>query len=203
MTAQNAPFSLSWIVTQSVASIRAPRDAAGTILGLNLTVPVLWQLLLLVVVLSVAIGQLVLLMIPSETGQSAAMLFSPFTMAGLQFITLSVMAIAVHVIGRTMGGSGDFAGALAVVTWLQVVLVCVQVVQTFALLLMPPLGVLIGWAALVLFLWMLTNFVAVLHGFKSLGLVFVMILASSLGIVFVFSLVLTILGLGPSGGFNV
>ena len=114
-----------------------------------------------------------------------------------------MVGLITAVFGGRPGMISGATGALAVVTWLQVVLVCVQLVQTVALLLMPPLGLLIGWAALLLFLWMLTNFVAELHGFKSLGLVFVMILASSLGIVFVFSLVLTILGLGPTGGFNV
>jgi hypothetical protein len=40
------------------------------------------------------------------------------------------------------------------------------------------------------------NFIAVLHGFTSLGMVFVATLASAFALLFAFSIVLSILGLG-------
>lgn len=203
MTTDKAPFTVGWIFAQAVETVRAPRDAARTILGFGLPAGVVWQALALVVVVSVLIGQLSLMLMPGPEMATGMMLVSPMTMCILQFATLAGMALAIHVIGRAMGGTGDFAGSLAIVTWLQVVLVCVQLVQSVALLLMPPLGIMIGWIGFVLFLWLLTNFVAVLHGFASLGMVFVMILMSSLGIMFVLSLLLTGLGFTPPEGFNV
>ncbi|MEM9032698.1 MAG: hypothetical protein AAGB18_08625, partial [Pseudomonadota bacterium] len=89
-----------------------------------------------------------------------------------------------------------------IVAWLQFIMVCVQVVQTAALIIMPPMAGLIGIVALVLFLWLLTNFIAVLHGFRSLAQVFVMILVSTFTIAFVLSILLAIFGVGiqlPAG----
>ena len=54
-----------------------------------------------------------------------------------------------------------------------------------------------------MFLWLLTNFVAVLHGFRSLGMVFVMIVVSAFAVTFVLSIVMSILGIVPSGVVNV
>jgi hypothetical protein len=203
MTTDKAPFSFSWIVTHAIGSISAPKEEARTIIGLGLPTALLWQALLLIVVVSVVLGQLVVLLIPMPGEPGDMMGISPFAMVGLQVVSLGGMALAVHLIGRLMGGSGDFAGALAVVTWLQIVLVGVQIIQIVAMLLLPVLAPLAVWLAIVLFLWLLTNFVAVLHGFRSLGLVFVMILMSALGIAFVFNLVLMTLGVIPPGGFNV
>ena len=45
-----------------------------------------------------------------------------------------------------------------------------------------------------LFFWLLVNFIAVLHGFQSTGMVFVMTIVSFITIIFVLSIVLTILG---------
>jgi hypothetical protein len=58
-----------------------------------------------------------------------------------------------------------------------------------------PLAGIIGhrWGSL-LFLWLLTNFTAVLHGFSSLFMVFLMILVSGFGIAFGLSLILTLIG---------
>jgi hypothetical protein len=98
-----------------------------------------------------------------------------------------------------MGGQGGFDGSLALVAWLQFVMVCIQVLQTVALLIAPVIGNLIGLFGLILFLWMLTSFVAVLHGFRSLAQVFVMIIVSTFGLIFLLSILLMIFGVRIEG----
>ena len=93
-----------------------------------------------------------------------------------------------------MGGTGSFEEAVLLMAWLQFIMICVQAVQAVALLVLPPLAGLIGIAGLFLFLWLLTNFVAVLHGFSSLIKVFLMILASAFGIAFGLSILLMLIG---------
>jgi hypothetical protein len=60
-----------------------------------------------------------------------------------------------------------------------------------------------GIAALALFLWLFVNFVAVLHGFPSLLLVFVGIVVSAFAVVFGLSLILALIGVTVPGAFDV
>jgi hypothetical protein len=54
-----------------------------------------------------------------------------------------------------------------------VVMVALQLVQFVAFLLSPALAGMIGLAGLVLFFWLMSSFIAELHGFASRGAVFV------------------------------
>lgn len=200
MTTQKLPYSLGWIVAQAIETVKDPRGVAARMMKLGLPVSVLWQALALVVTISVLLGQGTLLL---TAGDGAALVIMPLPLALLQFTLLGVMVLAIHTIGRAMGGVGGFDGALTLVVWLQIVMVCLQLVQSVSFLLIPPFAVVLGYAGLVLFLWLLTNFVAVLHGFQSLGIVFVMILMSAFAIAFVISLLLAIVGVVPPGGLNV
>ena len=164
---------------------------------------VLWMMLALVVAISVLLGQGSLLVSSSGGMLTNPYLANPLVMFVVQMAVLVVMIFATFHIGCWMGGMGGFGPTIALVTWLQFVLVCLQAVQTVALFVVPPFADVLGIAGLVLFLWLFTNFVAVLHGFKSLGLVFVMILMSAFGVTFVISLVLTILGISAPGDMNV
>jgi hypothetical protein len=97
---------------------------------------------------------------------------------------------------RFFGGTGSFEESALLVIWLQFILICVQVIQIATLFVLPPLAGLITIIAIALYLWLLVNFIAVLHGFTSLGMVFVATLLSAFALLFVFSLILSVLGLG-------
>jgi len=106
------------------------------------------------------------------------------------------MMHAIHRIGRAFGGTGRFEEAMLLVIWLQFIFILVQLVQVLAFTLLPGLAAIITILALGLFFWLLTNFIAVLHGFTSLGMVFVATILSLIGIIFAMSLVLALLGVG-------
>jgi hypothetical protein len=113
----------------------------------------------------------------------------------IQLLLLVVMVFAIFWIGRSMGGTGSFEETILLVAWLQFIMVCIQGVQAVSLIVLPSLvGSLIGVAGLVIFMWLLTNFIAVLHGFSSLFQVFVMILVAAFGIAFGLSIILTLIG---------
>ncbi len=83
---------------------------------------------------------------------------------------------------------------LLLMIWLQFILLCLQVIQTVLLLVSTQMASLVAIVSVVLFLFLLTHFVAVVHGFQSLGKVFFMILASVIGLALGLSIILAFLG---------
>lgn len=188
-------FTFTQVLALAGRTVQNPREGASEVLSLGLPRDALWTAVALVVVLSILLSQFSALMMgASGAAPMAGIGISP-VMGGLVQLGLLVgMAAAIHLVGRAMGGSGSFPEALLLMAWLQFIMICVQVVQLLAILVIPPLTGIIFILGLVLFLWLLTNFVAVLHGFRSLAQVFVMILVTAFAIAFFLSLVLTILG---------
>ncbi|MDJ0629829.1 MAG: Yip1 family protein [Rhodobacter sp.] len=181
-------------------SVRAPRDGARAVMRSDMPRGARWEALLLVVVVSVILGQISTYLMPAQVDSFFAPFVNNPVMAGIVQMSLTViMVFAVFWIGRAMGGSGGFGDAILLIAWMQFILICLQVIQFAAMILLPPLASLIGVAGFVLFFWLLTNFVAELHGFNSLGKVFVMVIASILGMAFALSLLLSIVGIAIPG----
>jgi hypothetical protein len=185
-------LTLNGLVAMAWRTVRNAREGATEVLSLGVPREALWPALALVVTLSILLAQIASLL---TTGNPGAMMpVGPLAMSFVQLLLLVVMVFAIYWIGRSMGGTGSFEETILLVAWLQFIMVCLQVVQTVALLLLPFVAGIIGLLALGLFLWLLTNFVAVLHGFASLLQVFVMILVSAFGIAFGLSIILTMIG---------
>ena len=189
------PGQLLRMARQTVSN---PRDGAAVILKLHLPMRALWLAFGLVIVLSMFLGEAVALLMgpPDQAAMPPEMMVSPITMGVIQAAFLFLVAHGIARIGQLFGGSGDFQGALALIVWLQFIFLVVQVIQLAAMLVVPPVAGLITILAMGLFFWLLVNFIATLHGFSSLGLIFVMTILTAFGFVFVLSLVLTMLGLG-------
>lgn len=185
-----------YLLNLAALSIRTPKDGAAEVLRIAPERPILWMAFALMVVCSLIMGEIVAMLFPAAaegplTGQSSLVLG---LMQGA-FLFLTVHAITY--IGRLCGGTGDFDGALALMTWLQFVFLLIQLAQLALLLISPPLAGLMTLLAIGLFFWLLVNFIAVLHEFESVGMVFFMTLVSFVSIVFTLSIILTILGLTP------
>lgn len=188
-------LSLNQLLAMVGRSLRSPREGAEEVLALGIPKDALWLILAIVVVLSVVLAQATNLLVVGAGGEMFdGLLSNPMVTGVIQLGLLLAMIAAVYWIGRAMGGSGSFEETLLLMSWLQFIMVVIQLAQTLALLVLPPVAGLIGVAALVIFFWLLTNFIAVLHGFRSLAQVFVMILVSGFTLAFFFSLALTLLG---------
>lgn len=181
-------------------TVRAPRDGARRVLDVALPREARWQALAAIVIVSVLLSQVTGLLAPGGTDiLMSAMLANPVASAVIQLGLMVVMVFSVYWIGRAMGGQGSFDGTILLMAWMQFIMVMLQVAQTLSLILVPPLAGLIGILGLGLFFWLLTNFVAELHGFGSLVQVFLMIILSIIGIAFVLSVVLSIIGIAVPG----
>lgn len=184
-------------------TVRDPQGGARRILALGLPEGVLWQALVAVVSISVLLTQLGEHLVPPPMDPLSPVLRdNPMLTAVVQGGLLAVMVYAIHFIGRGFGGRGSFAGALALTVWLQVLMVALQVVQTLFLLVLPPVAGLIGLAGIFAFFWFLSHFVAALHGFASVFMTFMAILASMFGIVMGMSVILLLLGIIFGGGIS-
>ncbi|MEM1066150.1 MAG: Yip1 family protein [Pseudomonadota bacterium] len=196
-------LSLNQLLAMVWRSITAPREGAAEVLALGVPKQALWLILLIVVVLSIILAQLTALIAAPGEVMMESILSNPVVAGSIQLGLLVVIIFAVFWIGRAMGGTGSFEESMLLMSWLQFIMVCVQVVQTVAMITLPPLAGLIGIAALALFFWLMTTFVAVLHGFRSLAQVFVMIVVSGFTLAFLFSMLLAIFGFEmqmPTGG---
>lgn len=172
-------------------TLRDPRGSARIVMRLNLPVEARWLGLVLMAVGSALLTHLgMALTMPAGDMGSTILLPSPMATAVSQLAVLVLTAVFATVIGRWAGGQGRFPDALLLVVWLQAVLLAVQVVQMVLLLLLPPLGAILGYAAVALFFWLLTAFVAELHGFRSMGLTFLGVILAVLGAAFVLALFL-------------
>lgn len=133
---------------------------------------------------------------------SAFMLSSPFRAAVMQWLFLALSVVLVDRVGRAFGGRGSFADALLVVVWLQLLMLVLQVAQLVVTFVSPVLAGLLGLAGFGVFLWLMTTFIAELHGFASRGLVFLGMVLTCLATGFVLGILL-ILILGPEAFANV
>lgn len=195
-------LTLPDLIRRGFASVHTPKEQLRALLDLGLDRTVLWPAMGSVVAISVLGVALASMVSPADMQDDVlAGVFrdSPLVLAALQLGMLSIMAAAIHTIGRNFGGSGRFEEALLAVIWLQWIMFCLQVLQILALVLAPPLVTPIALASMAIFVWCLVNFVAELHGFDSLGMVFAGVIMSAVGLLLAISVVLSLIGLVVTG----
>lgn len=190
-------ISLRTLLPLAVDSVRAPRPTFARLMQISISREALWQALILVVILSVLLADATtrVVLMGRDTEVEAVML-SPILFSAVQLGVLVLTIFSIFWVGRAMGGTGSFRGGLLVVVWLQFVMICLQLVQSVAMLLVPPLSGIVVIAGLVIFMWLLTNFIAELHGFASLGRVFGMIMFCLIGVALGLAFLLTLIGVG-------
>ena len=187
------PMTARDLIQAGRLTLKDPRQGARVVLGWPFSVGELWLVLGLTAIVSALLAEFLVAQTPEGVDPVlTAMMASPVWFAAIQFFGLAVLTAMVFGIGRQFGGTGGFAGALALIGWLQSILIVLQVAQIAALLVMPPLALIISLVSLVLFLWLLTSFTAELHGFRSLGRTFVGMIGAFLGVTVILSVILVL-----------
>ncbi len=187
-------LTLNGLLGAALRTLKDPREGARMVLALNLTRRERWDLLLLTVVFSAILAKFSVFLSAATDAEAGLFAASPFSLGLVQLALMLFAVFAVHYLGRRMGGSGDLDGAIVIVAWLQFIMICLQIAQLLLVLVAPALALLIGLAGLVLFFWMLTQFIMELHGFKSALTVFLAVFLS----LFALAVLLSIL-IGLSG----
>ncbi|MBC7477855.1 MAG: YIP1 family protein [Pseudorhodobacter sp.] len=175
-------------------SLKSPKAAIRTVLNWRLSLGESALALTLMAVLSAGLMSLVVGPLPAGIDPvSAAMLTNPVYLAAVQLVGLAMISLFLFLLGRVAGGRGTLPEAVAMMAWLEGVLILISVVQVVALVLLPPLGLVLLLAGMGLSLWLVTNFVAELHGFPSLLLTLLGVIAAFVGAVIAMILVFLLL----------
>lgn len=180
-------------------SITAPRLAARRVIDMPVPQAAVWQAFVLSVVLSVLQSEVFARLLPGAGGLLFQMPNSPLASVIVGVVSLFAMVLATYYVGRLFKGEGSFDGALRINIWLQLAVVALNLIQLVLFLLIPPMSLIIGVASIIVMMWMLTNFVAELHGFRALFPVFVMIILTGMALFFLLVLVLSVIL--PHGAF--
>lgn len=183
-----------------IDSLRRPRVAARRVLDARVPAARLLEAAVLVAVTGVVFGYLALMLSPEALDVvSAAVIHNPLLGAGAQ---LAVMAVAVFLtvrVGRIFGGTGTTEGALALVVWLNAVMVVIQAAQLVALAVLPPVATILAVATIFWALWAFANFVAELHGFQNPFIVLAVVILTTIVVFFGSAMIFAILGITPQG----
>ncbi|MBL4916351.1 YIP1 family protein [Szabonella alba] len=194
-------FTVSGLLNLARDSVTDPRGVARRIMGLGLPAQVGWMALGLMAVASALLTHLSLALSPPAAqeffGDAMA---SPLRTAVLQGLVMVISVHLIHRIGALRGGIGGLTETILLVAWVQFLLLLVQMVQMAALVLLPPLSDLLGLLGLALFFWLLSNFVAELHGFQSVPKTFLGVLAVMVLAGFVLAIILATLFGAPATG---
>lgn len=179
------------------ASLTDPAGVARQLATWQLDRVTLWSMVALVTVLSVLVLVAGLYLSPAEAAMIVA---TPFTLTLILGASLIMMVFALQLTGRMLGGTGRFATAILLVVWWQGMALVIQLAQTLALLIIPPLAGVIAIAGLVWLVFALLHFVNVLHGFDSLLKALGTVVIGILGISFGLALLLALIGVTLQGG---
>lgn len=173
-----------------------PQRAARRVMDLGLTTgEALMALGLTASVATLLTSLMQVVMGPIPDPAMAEVVGHPFILALSQFSLMLSGGFLMWQVGRMFGGQGTFARAVALVAWLEIVLILLQLVGTVAVMVLPVLAGPISLASLFAFFYLLTHFTAALNGFTSLAKTFFAILGT--GVVVTFALALLLLFLIP------
>lgn len=177
-----------------------PRVAARAVLGAGIAPGLLVQAAVAVTSLGMVLAYTAAWLTPGGVDPvTAAILQAPLVGALLQLGVMGVVVVATALIGRQFGGTGSISGAMAMIVWLNVVLLAIQLVQIAALLVAPPLASLLAFATLFWLIWAFACFVTELHGFSNPLKVLGGVIACMIMLFFGLTLLLAFLGFAPQG----
>jgi len=196
------PRRLGAMIWQSAVD---PAQVGRFLVGLNLPRSILWQALVLVTVLSVLLVALTQGAVPegpAAPGGGGPLVLSPFTYAVILGSSLVLLVFALHFTGAGLGGTGEFGGALTLIVWLEVLAMVFRVIVAGVALILPALSGIASAIGLGLLVWVLINFINVLHGFESLWKSAFTLLVALVGISIGVTVFLTLIGVGAAGGLG-
>jgi Yip1 domain len=185
------------ILALAQLTLQNPRTAARALLAEDVPLRARTAGLLLVAVASAFMASIQAgLQTEALDPVSAFLLASPFRAAVFQWLFFALTVILIHNVGRAFGGKGSFPDALLIVVWLQLLMLALQLMQLVTFFISPSIAGMIGLAGLVVFFWLMSSFVAELHGFASRGAVLAGIIGVAVGTGLLIGIALVII-VGP------
>lgn len=182
-------------------SLMRPRAAARRVMALAVAPETLVEAAVAVTCIGMLLAFVASTLTPGGVDTvTAALIRNPLMGAALQLGVMALIVVLTVRIGRAFGGTGSLWDALALIVWLNVVMVLIQIVQLVALVMLPPLAAVLAIMTLFWLLWAFANFVTELHDFENPLVVLGASMLAMVVLFFSFAMLLAILGLTPQGG---
>ena len=169
------------------------REGAHAVLSLGVPRSALFLMVATVAVLSALMAGIFQLLVPQTVGPPPGVV--AITIGGVILGT----AIGLHYAGRAFGGTGELSDAIVMMVWLQVVLLLIQAMQNIVLLVAPGAVGIVFLLAFGYTLWLMINFIDVLHNFKSRARAAVLLLLTLVGLSVGLGMIFSILGISVPG----
>lgn len=176
-------------------TFRDPQGAMRRLLAWDIGRAAVWPALLVITCVSVLMIKFLGALQPAElSAETPGSNLPPLILAVVFWISIVGLAGCIHFVGRAFGGTGAFRDSLLAMSWLQAVTIVLQVGQVILLLISPILAVLSGFVFMGFGLWLMVNFITVLHGFASRMAVFIGMIVSAFGLSVGLGMVIRLLG---------
>ena len=179
-------------------TFRNPAQAVRALQALKLPLAARWMALVVTVILSTLLMILVINVKPDSVMPIiAGVVGQPIAYVILQLLGIAIASWLLTTLGRGVGGKADFPDVLLVITWIEVLLLSAQFVQSVALLISPLLSSLIGLVTTVMIVWAAIQLLRAVQGIANPLVVILGLVASFMVTVFILSVVAAAFGLIP------
>lgn len=183
-------------MTLVLRSLTEPRKVARWLMDLHLSREALLTSFALVVVLNTVLFSLSMLLMD---GAMPGLLGRPSIFAFMQVASVGLTIVTFQWAGRIIGGKGQMADMAVLVIWMQALQVLVQALLLIMMPLSSFLGGMLVTLTTVIGLWILVNFINEAHGFGSLLKSAAAVIFGVMGMSFVLSLLLALIGVNATG----
>ncbi len=189
-------FEWGYLFGMVLQTVPEPRKVAREIQALQFRRVDLWLALALLLVATTFLGVIASILFPVDPETMGPLFSDPILMGIAQASVAVLMVFGIYWVGRMVGGTGTFDQALLTVIWLHFVLWIIELGVVFLGVFAPGMALLLWIMGMVMTFWILSHFIAEMHGFNNAGMVFVGIVLTLLAVVVVFSIFLAIIGIG-------
>ncbi|NVO23765.1 YIP1 family protein [Donghicola mangrovi] len=183
-------LNVSLVWQTILATLRDPDAVAAQLLSLNLSSKAVWHLFGLTIIASVMMFYGTELLLPTGLGQ----VIPPFTLVVMMTANLSVLSFAMLGTGRALEGNARLDQIVLVLSWMQVMLIALQIPQSVLSLAIPSLGDVFSLMVVFYALWLTVRFVKVAHGFETLGRAIASVVLAFTGITLGLVVLMSLLG---------
>lgn len=182
-------LSLASLLSAVRLTVQNPREGARLVMQANMPVAARWIAVAIMAILSAVLAHVSFGMMPADMrDQMGTAMASPFRTAIFQAFLMLISAHAILWIGRWRGGVGTFNDVLILMVWLQFILLLLQVIQIVFQVLLPVLAEVVGFMSVAVFMWLISSFIAEVHGFKSVAKTFLGVILAMIAMGFVLAL---------------
>lgn len=194
------PLDMRTLIVAARDTVQAPREGARAVINMGLPITIGALALILMAVISAALAALMYAAFPIPSDPTAPqivaleqILANPLQLALVQVAVLGVGALLLYRIGKGFGGNGSLPDAVILLAWLEFILLLLQIAQVVTMAFSPAMSQAIGVIGFVIFLWLLANFTAELHGFTSVFATFLGIVGSVIALSFAAAVIIALM----------